>query len=112
MKNLVKFALLITLSTTAFSQTAFVAGNNKGADDLRKELRKGKTCLTLVDQPAAAELTITVASSALEGRGMSITKLPEVSMQVTDRSGRLLFSASGMALKTYQMKKAICEGKQ
>ena len=49
--------LLLVLSPALLGQTVFVAGNNKAANDVRKQLskdsQKGKSCLVPTDDPAA-----------------------------------------------------------
>jgi hypothetical protein len=86
--------LLLVLSPALFGQTVFVAGNNKAANDIRKQLskdsQKGKSCLVLTDDPAKAELRMEVNQGA-PGSGLLMGS-PAVAVSVTNKAGVIVFS--------------------
>ncbi len=113
MKKLV--LLLLVSFAFAQAQTVFVAGNNKAANDIRKQLskdaQKGKSCLVPTDDPSKAELHMDVNQGA---PGSGLMGPPSVSVSVTNKAGVVVFSGDSELAWTavYQrLQKKLCSKK-
>ena len=85
--------LLFACSAFASDQSVFITGNNKAANDIRKQLskdsQKGKSCLVPTDDPTKAELRMDVNQGA---PGSGLLRPPAISVSITNKAGMVVFS--------------------
>jgi hypothetical protein len=110
--------LVVFLTTVASAQTIFVAGNNASTNDVRKELVKGagkkhgrvNYCLTVVQDPAAADYRLEVSEKSESKDGFM--GLTPVAATLTTKTGILVDatdSRMGSAKIPSFVSKAICK---
>ena len=79
--------------TSTVKDPVFITGNNKAANDIRKQLskdsQKGKSCLVPTDDPAKAELRMDVNQGA---PGSGLLRPPAISVSITNKAGVVVFS--------------------
>src|SRR5947208_7962407 len=98
MKKLVVVLLLLACLAFASDDLAsaqtpvFITGNNKAANDIRKQLskdsQKGKSCLVPTDDPTKAELRMDVNQGA---PGSGLLRPPAISVSITNKAGMVVF---------------------
>jgi len=108
--------ILVLISGFAFgqTQTIFIAGNNKAANDLQKEMtkqfQKGKSCLEPISDPNVSDLRMEVNQDA-PGSGYWSNGYPAVSAIITDRKGAVVFRGDSKLAPNsifYRTRKALC----